>query len=116
MRRGPTSRIKGSALIVPLNRCDFMAEIGQDGKEQILPWAAQGALLQGIAGFMRTERIPPAGSATRPLPNCCEKWTVIVETDEDIRKQVLLGARERGVQDHPMGMHSHLPFPLTSAR
>ena len=25
---------EGSAIIVPLNRCDFMAKIGQDGKEQ----------------------------------------------------------------------------------
>ena len=47
--RAPGShfRIKGSAIIVPLHRCDFMAEIGQDGKEQIFPWAAQGVLSGG---------------------------------------------------------------------
>jgi hypothetical protein len=33
----------------------------------------------------------------------------VVETDEDIRKQVLLGARERACKDHLMGMHNRLP-------
>ena len=39
-------RIKGAALIVPLHWCNFMAEMSQDGKEQILAGAAQSTLLR----------------------------------------------------------------------
>jgi hypothetical protein len=82
-------RIKGSAIIMPLNRCDFMAEIGQHGKEQIFPWAAQGALLQGISGFMIAEKFHH-GFCYQTITELLGEVHCIVETDEDIRKQVLL--------------------------
>ena len=52
-RRSPLThfRIKGSALIVPLNRGYFMAEIGQDGKEQIFPWGRSGCAASGYTGL-----------------------------------------------------------------
>jgi hypothetical protein len=88
-----------------------MAEIGQDGKEQILPGAAQGALLQGIAGFVLTEKFHH-GFRYQTITELLREVDCIVETDEDIRKQVLLGARERACKDHPMSVHHRLPFPL----
>src|SRR5690242_12013255 len=101
-------KIKGSAIIVPLNWCDFMAEIGQDGKEQIFPGAAQGALLQGISGFMITEKFH-YGFRYQTITELLGEVYGIIETDEDIHKQVLLGARERACKDHPMSMHNRLP-------
>jgi len=88
-----------------------MAEIGQDGKEQIFPWAAQGALLQGIPGFMSTEKFNH-GFRYKTITKLLGEVYCVVETDEDIRKQVLLGARARACKDHPMSMYNRLPFPL----
>jgi hypothetical protein len=88
-----------------------MAKIGQDGKEQIFPWATQGALLQGIPGFMSTEKFNH-GFRYQTITELLGEVYCIVETDEDIRKQVLLGARERACKNHLMGMHNRLLFPL----
>src|SRR5262249_61508581 len=88
-----------------------MAEIGQDGKEPILPGAAQGALLRGIPGFMLTETFH-RGCRYQTITELLREMYCIVETDKDIRKQVLLGAREGTGKDHPVGIHNRLPFSL----